>query len=124
MLRKDLVSKAQGPISSVDPVSCTRIVPVGLDRVVILEGGSLEGERCMTATVIKLYSLAYSVGASSQNEDLLVVGGLTLAVAIVAGVHVRCCCLKLSSTGVHPLHCGHDSQLLSPSSHFFWAGTY
>ena len=56
------------------------------------------------------------------QAHLLIIGGLALIIAIVAGVHVGRGSLELSCTGVHPLEGGHHSSCLPCCPHIHVLG--
>ena len=78
---------------------------------------SPEGKGGMAAAVVELNALANAVGPTTQDEDLGIVGGLTLTLPIIGAVHVGCAGLKLSGAGVHALHGGHHALQVPHSPH-------
>ena len=72
-----------------------------------------ESKGGVTAAVVKFNALSNSVGASTKNQNLAVVGRLCLALPIIRAVHVRRSSLKLGCTCVYTLVGGLKLQLLS-----------
>ena len=58
----------------------------------------------MAAAVVELNTLADAVGTTSEDKNLLLIGGINFIVTIIGRVHVRSRSLELGSASINTLH--------------------
>jgi hypothetical protein len=79
-------------------------------------------QRRMHAAVVELDALADAVRTAAQHHDLLLAGGLGLALLVVAGVEVGGLGGELGRAGVHPLVDRPHAQRMARAAHLMLVG--